>query len=62
MSDLDIVFDAWDQRTGVTIDRELVCEMIVRYILSEQLVPSTKQARKALPTRIKRLMLAFLRG
>lgn len=62
MNDLDIVFDAWDQRTGVTIDRELVCEMIVRYILSEQLVPSTKQARKALPTRIKRLMLAFLRG
>jgi|TARA_R110001583_G_scaffold187287_1_gene348485 AcrR family transcriptional regulator len=58
-ADLDIVFDAWDERSGVTIDRELVCELMIRYILSEQLVPSNKQARKALPERIKRLVLTF---
>lgn len=58
-ADLTIVFDAWEERSGVIIDRELVCEMIIRYILSEQLVPSSKQARKALPNRIKRLVLAF---
>ncbi|MDX1506092.1 MAG: TetR/AcrR family transcriptional regulator, partial [Spongiibacter sp.] len=44
-SDLTIVFDAWEERSGVVIDRELVCELIIRYILSEQLVPSSKQAR-----------------
>jgi hypothetical protein len=32
---------------------------MIRYILSEQLVPSNKQARKALPERIKRLVLTF---
>jgi hypothetical protein len=28
---LAIVFDAWDARMGIRIDRELVCEMMIRY-------------------------------
>ncbi|MBY0240207.1 MAG: TetR/AcrR family transcriptional regulator [Burkholderiaceae bacterium] len=36
---LGIVFDAWDARLGVKLDRELVCEMLIRYVLSELLVP-----------------------
>jgi AcrR family transcriptional regulator len=33
------VFDAWDTQLGIRIDRELVCELLIRYVLSEQLVP-----------------------
>lgn len=54
--ELSIVFDAWESRTGAVIDRELVCEMVIRYILSHQLVPATEQERRALPSRIKRLV------
>lgn len=61
-NELAIVFDAWDQRTGVSVDRELVCELMIRYVLSEQLVPSSKQSRKALPNRIRRLMMALVKA
>jgi len=54
--DLRVVFDAWDDRLSVRIDRELVCEMLIRYILSEQLVPASTEARKALPKKIKRMV------
>ncbi|WP_460853630.1 TetR/AcrR family transcriptional regulator [Pseudomaricurvus hydrocarbonicus] len=61
-NELAIVFDAWDERANIKIDRELVCELLIRYILSEQLVPSTKQARKALPSRIRRLLMALVKS
>nr|WP_240946391.1 TetR/AcrR family transcriptional regulator [Pseudomaricurvus alkylphenolicus] len=54
--ELSVVFDAWEERSGVAIDRELVCEMILRYIISHQLVPANEQERRALPSRIKRLV------
>ncbi len=44
---LGIVFDAWDAKLGVKLDRELVCEMLIRYVLSELLVPR-KGDRRAL--------------
>lgn len=44
---LGIVFDAWDARLGARLDRELVCEMLIRYVLSELLVPR-KGDRRAL--------------
>lgn len=33
------VFDAWDARLGIRIDRELVCELMIRCVLSELVVP-----------------------
>jgi AcrR family transcriptional regulator len=58
---LGIVFDAWEERLGVQIDRELVAEMLIRYVLSEQLVPSDGD-RKAIPRRIGRMVDALLIG
>ncbi len=49
------VFDAWDERLGAKIDRELVCEMLIRYVLSEQLVPAAGE-RHSLPRRVGRLV------
>lgn len=54
--DLKIVFDAWDDRLAVTLDRELLCELLIRYILSEQLVPANSESRRALPAKIKRMI------
>jgi AcrR family transcriptional regulator len=51
---LESVFDAWDQRLGVAIDRTLICEMLMRHILSEQLVPCSD--RRALMLRLKLLV------
>lgn len=51
------VFDAWDSRLGIKIDRELVCEMLIRYVLSEQLVPGSTD-RRSLPRRVARLVAA----
>lgn len=45
---LDIVFDAWDAKLGVQLDRELVCEMLIRYVLSELLVPRKGDRRQLL--------------
>jgi AcrR family transcriptional regulator len=58
---LGIVFDAWEMRLGVQIDRELVAEMLIRYVLSEQLVPSDGD-RRAIPRRIGRMVDALLTG
>lgn len=51
------VFEAWDERLGAKIDRELVCEILIRYVLSEQLVPSAD--RSSLPRRVGRLVASL---
>jgi AcrR family transcriptional regulator len=53
------VFDIWDDRLGSKIDRELVCEMLIRYVLSEQLVPGTND-RRSLPRRVARMVTALM--
>jgi len=58
--DLRIVFDAWDERLGVALDRELICEFLIRYILSEQLVKSTPQRRRSLPKKIRRMVQSMI--
>lgn len=58
---LGLVFDAWDERLGVKLDRELICELMIRYVLSEQLVPAGNE-RRALPRRIGRLIEALTIG
>jgi hypothetical protein len=58
---LGIVFDAWEERLGIQLDRELIAEMLIRYVLSEQLVPSDGD-RKSLPRRIGRMVDALLLG
>jgi len=58
---LAVVFDAWESRLGINIDRELVCEMLIRYVLSEQLVPGDSD-RKALPRRIGRMLESLITG
>lgn len=58
---LGIVFDAWDERLGIKLDRELVCELLIRYVLSEQLVPGDSE-RKSLPRRIGRLVESLTMG
>jgi len=59
---LSIVFNAWEERMGAKIDRELVAEMLIRYVLSEQLVPNSEGDRKAIPRRIGRMVDALLIG
>lgn len=58
--DLRIVFDAWDDRLGTQVDRELVCELLIRYILSEQLVPANSESRQALPGRVRRMIAEII--
>lgn len=58
---LRVVFDAWEVRAGIVLDRELVCELLVRYILSEQLVPAGPE-RRNLPRRIERLVSMLMSG
>jgi AcrR family transcriptional regulator len=58
---LGIVFDAWDERLGIKLDRELICELLIRYVMSEQLVPGDAE-RKGLPRRIGRLVEALTMG
>ncbi len=36
------VFDAWDERLGIRIDRELVGELLIRCVLSELVVPNRR--------------------
>jgi AcrR family transcriptional regulator len=55
---LAIVFDAWDARLGVKLDRALVCEMLIRYVLSELLVPREGD-RRALLTSIAEMTAAI---
>jgi AcrR family transcriptional regulator len=58
---LSIVFDAWDARLGVKLDRELICELLIRYVMSEQLVPNDVD-RSAVPRRLKRLVESLTLG
>ncbi len=58
---LDIVFDDWDAKLGVKLDRELICEMIIRYVLSEILVPENS-GRRLLPARVRRLVASLTMG
>lgn len=58
---LDIVFDDWDEKLGVKLDRELICEMIIRYVLSEILVPENS-GRRLLPARVRRLVASLTMG
>jgi len=58
---LEPVFDAWEQRIDARLDRELLCELLIRYVLSEHLAPSGRE-RRALPARIKRLMTTLTAG
>lgn len=58
---LGVVFDAWEARLGVLLDRELICELIVRYTLSDVLVPAGPE-RRNLPRRIERLITMLLSG
>lgn len=55
------VFDAWDERMGARLDRELVCELIIRFMLSEHLIGGASD-RKTLPRRITRLIEALRFG
>ncbi|QOT78304.1 TetR/AcrR family transcriptional regulator [Cupriavidus basilensis] len=32
------VFDAWDERLGIALDRELICDLLIRMVMSENLV------------------------
>jgi AcrR family transcriptional regulator len=58
---LQSVFDAWDERLDAKLDRELICELLIRYVLSEHLAPSGKTGR-ALPARIRRLIATLTGG
>jgi AcrR family transcriptional regulator len=55
------VFDAWEERRGIVIDRELVCELMVRYIMSDVLVPAGPD-RRNLMRRIERFVLMLMSG
>lgn len=56
---LCVVFDAWDLRLGIRIDRELVCEMMIRYVLSELLAPQGASPRER-SARIENLVLGLV--
>ncbi len=58
---LEIVFDAWEDRLGTKLDRELICELLIRYVLSEHLAPSGTD-RRAVPARIRRLIATLTAG
>jgi AcrR family transcriptional regulator len=58
---LEIVFDAWEVRLDAKLDRELICELLIRYVLSEHLAPSGNDGR-ALPSRIRRLIATLTAG
>jgi AcrR family transcriptional regulator len=58
---LATVFDAWDERLDAKLDRELICELLIRFVLSEHLAPSGNAGR-ALPARIRRLIIALTAG
>lgn len=55
------VFDAWEERRGIVLDRELIGELMVRFILSEVLVPSGAD-RRNLMRRMERFVVMLLSG
>lgn len=58
---LGIVFDTWEARFGIKLDRELICELLIRYVLSELLVPGDAD-RRTLPRRIGRMVETLAAG
>jgi len=58
---LSPVFDAWEERRGIVLDRELIGELIVRFILSDVLVPSGAD-RRNLMRRMERFVVMLLSG
>lgn len=58
--ELHTVFDEWDQALSLELDRALICEMFIRYILSEQLVPSHKENRLKLVANLKHLFKSLV--
>jgi AcrR family transcriptional regulator len=58
---LKISFDAWENRLGIHLDRELICELLVRYILSDILVPGGPE-RRTLQRRLERMVSTMLSG
>ncbi|MEY2893468.1 MAG: hypothetical protein RJA98_3376 [Pseudomonadota bacterium] len=58
---LSIVFDDWEERLGTKLDRELICEMMIRYVLSELLVPGD-DGRKSITRRIGRMVEGMVAG
>jgi len=55
------VFDAWEERLGTRLDRELLCEVFVRLAISEHLVPVGKE-QQPLARRIEKLISVLLSG
>ncbi|ABE36491.1 bacterial regulatory s, tetR family protein [Paraburkholderia xenovorans LB400] len=55
------VFDVWDGRLGVKLDRELVCDLIIRFVMSEQIIDSEADLDE-MPRRIGRLIDALRSG
>jgi len=55
------VFDAWEERRGIVLDRELIGELIVRFIVSDVLVPSGAD-RRNLMRRMERFVVMLLSG
>jgi len=52
------VFDAWDESLGVKLDRELICDLMVRLVMSEQLIEGETE-RGAIPRQIGQLVTAL---
>lgn len=55
------VFEVWDARLGVKLDRELVCDLIIRFVMSEQIIDSEADLDE-MPRRIGRLIDALRFG
>ncbi|RQH04950.1 TetR/AcrR family transcriptional regulator [Paraburkholderia dinghuensis] len=55
------VFDAWDEELGVKLDRELICDLLIRLVMSELLVSGGSEG-SAMPRRIGRLVDALRFG
>jgi AcrR family transcriptional regulator len=52
---LEPVFESWEERAGVRMDRPLLAELMVRYILSDLLVPAGV-GRRGLAERLMKLL------
>jgi len=48
-------FDQWELRLGIKLDRPLLCELLMRYVVSERMVPS-QQSGKRMAKRIARMI------
>lgn len=55
------VFEVWDSRLGVKLDSELICDLIIRFVMSEQIIDSEADLDE-MPRRIGRLVDALRFG